>query len=244
MKILVVDDEQLARDRLVRILERMEGYSVVGEARHGLEAVEQAQALAPDVILLDTRMPGMDGLEAARHISQMDAPPAVIFCTAFEEHAIEAFDVQAIGYLLKPVRSADLEDALSRARRANRAQITALVDDDVGSESRTHISARTRRGIELVPVDEVRFFQADQKYVTVRWPEGELLIDDTLRQLESEFGDRFIRIHRNAIVAVKFLEGLERDAQGHYQVRLRGIDDRLDVSRRHVSGLRRFIQSL
>ena len=244
MKILVVDDEQLARDRLVRILERMEGYSVVGEARHGLEAVEQAQALAPDVILLDIRMPGMDGLEAARHISQMDAPPAVIFCTAFEEHAIEAFDVQAIGYLLKPVRSADLEDALSRARRANRAQITALVDDDVGSASRTHLSARTRRGIELVPVDEVRFFQADQKYVTVRWPEGELLIDDTLRQLESEFGDRFIRIHRNAIVAVKFLEGLERDAQGHYQVRLRGIDDRLDVSRRHVSGLRRFIQSL
>ncbi len=244
MKILVVDDEQLARDRLVRILERMEGYSVVGEARHGLEAVEQAQALAPDVILLDIRMPGMDGLEAARHISQMDAPPAVIFCTAFEEHAIEAFDVQAIGYLLKPVRSADLEDALSRARRANRAQITALVDDDVGSESRTHISVRTRRGIDLVPVDEVRFFQADQKYVSVRWPEGELLIDDTLRQLESEFGERFIRIHRNAIVAVKFLEGLERDAQGHYQVRLRGIDDRLDVSRRHVSGLRRFIQSL
>ena len=244
MKILVVDDEKLARDRLVRILERMEGYSVVGEAGHGLEAVEQAQALAPDVILLDIRMPGMDGLEAARHISQMDSPPAVIFCTAFEEHAIEAFDVQAVGYLLKPVRSADLEDALSRARRANRAQLTALVDEDVGSDSRTHISARTRRGIELVPVDEVRYFQADQKYVTVRWPDGELLIDDTLRQLEGEFGERFIRIHRNAIVAVKFLEGLERDAQGHYQVRLRGIDDRLDVSRRHVAGLRRFIQSL
>jgi two-component system response regulator AlgR len=244
MKILVVDDEKLARDRLVRILERMEGYSVVGEAGHGLEAVEQAQALAPDVVLLDIRMPGMDGLEAARHISQMDAPPAVIFCTAFEEHAIEAFDVQAIGYLLKPVRAADLEDALSRARRANRAQLTALVDDDVGSDCRTHISARTRRGIELVPVDEVRYFQADQKYVTVRWPDGELLIDDTLRQLEGEFGERFIRIHRNAIVAVKFLEGLERDAQGHYQVRLRGIDDRLDVSRRHVAGLRRFIQSL
>ena len=244
MKILVVDDEKLARDRLVRILERMEGYGVVGEAAHGREAVEQAQALAPDVILLDIRMPGMDGLEAARHISQMDSPPAVIFCTAFEEHAIEAFDVQAVGYLLKPVRAADLEDALARASRANRAQLSALVEEEVGSESRTHISARTRRGIELVPVDEIRYFQADQKYVTVRWPDGELLIDDTLRQLEGEFGERFIRIHRNAIVAVKFLEGLERDAQGHYQVRLRGIDDRLDVSRRHVSGLRRFIQSL
>ncbi|MEE4302013.1 MAG: LytTR family DNA-binding domain-containing protein, partial [Pseudomonadales bacterium] len=201
MKILVVDDEKLARDRLVRILERTEGYSVVGEAAHGLEAVEQAQALAPDVILLDIRMPGMDGLEAARHIAQMDSPPAVIFCTAFEEHAIEAFDVQAVGYLLKPVRAADLEDALARARRANRAQISALVEEEVGSDRRTHISARTRRGIELVPVDEIRYFQADQKYVTVRWPDGELLIDDTLRQLETEFGERFIRIHRNAIVA-------------------------------------------
>ena len=244
MKILVVDDEKLARDRLIRTLERMDGYDVVGEAAHGLEAVEQTQALSPDLILLDIRMPGMDGLEAARHIAQMDSPPAVIFCTAFEEHAIEAFDVQAVGYLLKPVRAADLEDALARARRANRAQLSALVEDEVGSDARTHISARTRRGIELVPVDEVRFFQADQKYVTVRWPDGELLIDDTLRQLEGEFGERFIRIHRNAIVAVKFLEGLERDAQGHYQVRLRGIDDRLDVSRRHVAGLRRFIQSL
>lgn len=245
MKVLVVDDEQLARDRLVRIVERLEGYDVVGQASHGLEAVRQVQALGPDVVLLDIRMPGMDGLEAARHIAQMDSPPAVIFCTAFEEHAIEAFDVQAVGYLLKPVRSADLEEALSRATRANRAQLAALAEDDpAGSNARTHISARTRRGIELVPVEEIRYFQADQKYVTVRWPGGELLIDDTLRQLENEFGERFLRIHRNALISVKFLEGLERDAQGHYQIKLRGVDDRLDVSRRHVAGLRRFIQAL
>jgi two-component system response regulator AlgR len=245
MKILVVDDEKLARDRLVRIVERLGGYEVVGEAAHGLEAVQKTQALAPDLVLMDIRMPGMDGLEAARHIAQMEAPPAVIFCTAFEEHAIEAFDVQAVGYLLKPVRAADLEDALARAVRANRAQLAALAEEDItGASGRTHISARTRRGIELVPVDEIRYFQADQKYVTVRWPGGELLIDDTLRQLETEFGERFIRIHRNALVAVKYLEGLERDAQGHYQVKMRGLDDRLDVSRRHVAGLRRFIQSL
>lgn len=244
MKILVVDDEKLARDRLVRIVERLDGYDVVGEAGHGLEAVEQAQALAPDLVLLDIRMPGMDGLEAARHLSMMDSPPAVIFCTAFEEHAVEAFDVQAVGYLLKPVRATDLEEALARASRANRAQLAALSDEELGSGARTHISARTRRGIELVPVDEIRFFQADQKYVTVRWPDGELLIDDTLRQLELEFGERFIRIHRNALISVRHLEGLERDAQGHYQVKLRGVDDRLDVSRRHVAGLRRFMQTL
>lgn len=244
MNILVVDDEDLARDRLLRIVERLKvrqsGLAVVGEASNGLEAVRQCQSLLPDVVLLDIRMPGMDGLEAARHIAQMETPPAVIFCTAFEEHAIAAFDAQAVGYLLKPVREHDLEDALARASRANRAQLAALLGEEDTNGRRSHISARTRRGIELVPVEEIRYFQADQKYVTVRWPEGELLIDDPLRQLETEFGERFVRIHRNALVAVRFLESLERDGQGHYRVHMRGID----VSRRHVAGLRRFIQAL
>ncbi|MCC5871138.1 MAG: response regulator transcription factor [Gammaproteobacteria bacterium] len=249
MNILVVDDEDLARDRLLRILDRLAGrqggVEVVGQASNGLEAVRQCQSLLPDIVLLDIRMPGMDGLEAARHIARMETPPAVIFCTAYEEHAIAAFDAQAVGYLLKPVREHDLEDALARASRANRAQLAALLEDgDLQNSQRSHISARTRRGIELVPVDEIRYFQADQKYVTVRWPEGELLIDDPLRQLETEFGDRFVRIHRNALVALRFLESLERDAQGHYRVRMRGIEESLDVSRRHVAGLRRFIQSL
>ncbi len=247
MNILVVDDEDLARDRVLRIVERLQqrqnGLKVVGQACNGLEAVRECQSLAPDIVLMDIRMPGMDGLEAARHIAQMETPPAVIFCTAFEEHAIAAFDAQAVGYLLKPVRENDLEDALARASRANRAQLAALAEDG-DNGGRTHISARTRRGIELVPVDEVRYFQADQKYVTVRWPDGELLIDDTLRQLEVEFGERFVRIHRNALVGVRFLESLERDGQGHYHVRMRGVDDTLDVSRRHVAGLRRFIQTL
>ena len=248
MKILLVDDEDLARERLARLVERLRerggSFDVVGQASNGLDAVRQCQELVPDIVLMDVRMPGMDGLEAARHIAQMETPPAVIFCTAYEEHAVEAFDVQAVGYLLKPVRANDLEDVLARAARANRAQLAALAEEDVGSGVRSHISARTRRGIELVPVDEVRYFQADQKYVTVRGPNGELLVDDTLRQLELEFGERFLRIHRNALVAVRFLESLERNGQGHYHVRLRGIDDRLDVSRRHVAGLRRFIQSL
>ncbi|TVS10600.1 MAG: DNA-binding response regulator [Gammaproteobacteria bacterium] len=247
MNILVVDDEDLARDRVLRIVERLQqrqnGLKVVGQACNGLEAVRECQSLAPDIVLMDIRMPGMDGLEAARHIAQMETPPAVIFCTAFEEHAIAAFDAQAVGYLLKPVRENDLEDALARASRANRAQLAALAQDG-DDNCRTHISARTRRGIELVPVEEVRYFQADQKYVTVRWPDGELLIDDTLRQLEVEFGERFVRIHRNALVGVRFLESLERDGQGHYHVRMRGVEDTLDVSRRHVAGLRRFIQTL
>ena len=242
MKVLIVDDEKLARDRISRMLADVDGYDVVGEAGHGMEAIEQCQRAQPDVVLLDIRMPGMDGLEAARHLMQMEEPPAVVFCTAYEEHAIEAFNVQAVGYLLKPVRREDLINVLRSAKRANKAQLAALMEQD--GDRRSHISARTRRGIELIPIDEVRFFQADQKYVTVRHGEGELLIDETLRELEDEFGERFVRVHRNALVASRYIEGLERDENGHFQIRMRGVDERVDISRRHLSSVRKYVQTL
>jgi two-component system response regulator AlgR len=242
MKVLIVDDEKLARDRISRMLADVDGYDVVGEAGHGMEAIEQCQRAQPDVVLLDIRMPGMDGLEAARHLMQMEEPPAVVFCTAYEEHAIEAFNVQAVGYLLKPVRREDLVNVLRSAKRANKAQLAALMEQD--GDRRSHISARTRRGIELIPIDEVRFFQADQKYVTVRHGEGELLIDETLRELEDEFGERFVRVHRNALVASRYIEGLERDENGHFQIRMRGVDERVDISRRHLSSVRKYVQTL
>ena len=242
MKVLIVDDEQLARDRLARMLTDMNGYEVVGQAANGMQAIERCESTQPDVVLLDIRMPGMDGLEAARHMAGMEQPPAVVFCTAYEEHAIEAFKVQAVGYLLKPVRRDDLSAVLASATRTNRAQLAALAQEE-GSQ-RTHISARTRKGIELVPVDEVRYFQADQKYVTMRHPGGELLIDETLQELETEFGSRFIRVHRNALVSTKYIEGLERNEEGQYQIRLRDIPTGIDISRRHVSSIRRYIQKL
>ncbi len=242
MKVLIVDDEKLARDRISRMLADVDGYDVVGEAGHGMEAIEECQRTQPDVVLLDIRMPGMDGLEAARHLMQMEEPPAVVFCTAYEEHAMEAFNVQAVGYLLKPVRREDLVNVLRSAKRANKAQLAALMEQD--GDRRSHISARTRRGIELIPIEEVRFFQADQKYVTVRHGEGELLIDETLRELEDEFGERFVRVHRNALVASRFIEGLERDENGHFQIRMRGVDERVDISRRHLSSVRKYIQTL
>jgi two-component system, LytTR family, response regulator AlgR len=242
LKILIVDDEPLARDRLERMLGGFGGFDVVGHAGNGLQAIETCQDAQPDIVLLDIRMPGMDGLEAARHMMKMEQPPAVVFCTAYDEHAVEAFDVQAVGYLLKPVRKDDLFKALHNARRTNKAQLAAL---SAGQENRRqHISARTRRGIELVPVESVRYFQADQKYVTMRYDQGELLIDETLRELEQEFGDLFVRVHRNALVGVRYLEGLDRDERGHFQIRLRGIDERIEISRRHMSGVRRLIQSL
>ncbi len=242
MKVLIVDDEQLARNRVARMLENLAGHEVTGQAANGMDAVRLTEEAKPDVVLLDIRMPGMDGLEAARHIAGMEEPPAVIFCTAYEEHAIEAFNVQAVGYLLKPVRKTDLEQALANATRTNKAQLAALSD---GEESRrTHLSARTRRGIELVAVDEVRYFQADQKYITVRHGDGELLIDETLRDLEIEFGDLFVRVHRNSLVASRYIEGLDRDEESRYRIRLRGIEESVDVSRRHVSKVRKFIRTL
>ena len=241
MRVLVCDEEKLARDRLVKLLQAMDQVEVVAEASTGREALLRSQSCQPEVVLLDIRMPDMDGIEAARHLLTLDTPPAVIFCTAYQEHAVAAFKVQAIDYLLKPVGREELAQALSRASKLSHQQLDQA--DGAGSQ-RKHISARTHRGIELVPVDDIRFFLADQKYVTVRYGGGEVLIDQTLKELEDEFVGRFVRIHRNALVALDWIEGLETAGAGHHQVRLKGIDERLVVSRRHVAGLRRMMARL
>lgn len=242
MKVLIVDDEHLARDRLSRMLATLDDVTVVGEAANGLQAVKLAAELQPEIVLMDIRMPGMDGLEAAQHLAGFEEPPAVIFCTAYEEHALEAFDMQAVGYLLKPVRKEKLADALGKSQRVNKAQLVALSEDD--TPRRTHISARTRRGVELIPIDAIAFFQADQKYVTVRHGNSETIVDDTLRELEDEFSDRFVRVHRNALVAAAHVVGLDKTSDGHFQIRLRDLDVALDVSRRHVAAVRKFVKKL
>ncbi|MEM9620964.1 MAG: LytTR family DNA-binding domain-containing protein [Pseudomonadota bacterium] len=241
MRILLVDDETLARDRLRRILEDAD-YEVVGEAANGADAVASCGQLLPDVVLLDIRMPGMDGLEAARHFLALEQPPAVLFCTAYEEHAIQAFDLQAVGYLLKPVRREKLLEALGKTSRLNKAQLAALSAAD--ASRRTHISARTHKGVELIAIDEVKFFQADQKYVTVRSADGEIIVDETLRELEDEFADIFVRVHRNALVARKHIDGLVKGDEGVVFVRLKGVEDTIAVSRRHLPSVRKVIKNL
>ena len=247
MRVMVCDDEKLARDRLARLVSDLDGATVVAEAANGREALTKAQESQPDVVLMDIRMPDMDGLEAAEHLLKSESPPAVIFCTAYDEHALQAFKVHAIDYLLKPVSREDLTAALGRAKNISRGKLQALeteVHSSDGSPRRKHISARTHKGIELVAVDEVRYFMADQKYVTVRHSDGEVLIDETLKELEDEFPGLFVRVHRNALISLAFLEGMEMSTAGHYQVRLRGIDERLTVSRRHVAGLRKVMARL
>ena len=242
MRILIVDDETLARDRLRRMLEADAAHEVVGEAANGAQAVQLCEDLQPELVLLDIRMPGMDGLETARHFLTLTEPPAVIFCTAYEEHAIQAFDLQAVGYLLKPVRKENLLEALGKAMKLNRAQLAALHETD--NARRTHISARTHKGIELIGIDDVRYFQADQKYVTVRFGGGEVIVDETLRELEEEFEDLFIRVHRNALVAKHHIDGLVKDASGQVGLRLRGLDEIVNISRRHLPGVRKLLRNL
>ena len=241
-QVLIVDDELLARQRATRMVERLEGYEVVGEATNGAEALQSINNLDPDIVLLDIRMPGEDGLQTARTIAEMAEPPAVIFCTAYDEYALEAFDTLAVGYLLKPLRQDQLELALSKASRVNKVQKAKLKDPD--PNQRQNIAAKTRRGVELVPIQDIFCFMADQKYVTIMHTGGDTLIDDTLKELEDEFSDTFVRVHRNALVSIKNIEKLERLASGQYELKLKGSDFRPVVSRRHVSSVRELLSSL
>jgi two-component system response regulator AlgR len=230
VRVLIVDDEPPARERLRQLLGEIPGTECVGEAGSGEEAVRLADELEPDVVLLDIRMPGMDGLEAARRLAALPEPPVVILTTAYEQHALEAFDAQAAAYLLKPVRRDRLAAALERAQRPSRAQLARL---GVASQpARSHISVRVRDQLRLIPVEDVLCFVAEQKYTTVRHGGGEDLIEESLRSLEDEFGSRFVRVHRNALVAVAQVERIEREPDGHYAVHLRHGGGRLQVSRR------------
>ena len=230
MKVLICDDEPLAVERLSRLVSKM-GHEVVATAHHGQDALEQARLHHPDVILLDIQMPGMNGLVCAEQLSQLNPRPAIVFCTAYDQHALEAFKSQAQAYLLKPIDPQELEQTFKQLTQLTQAQ-------------RHQIAAKTYRGVELIPVENIYYFLADQKYVTVRHKNGSVLIDETLKELETEFADQFIRIHRNALVSIAYLDGLELVSSGQYQVRLRGLDERLSVSRRHLSTLRERIHQL
>jgi two-component system, LytTR family, response regulator AlgR len=246
MHVLVVDDELLARQRAMRMIESLQDYEVVGEAGNGQAALAAIADLDPDIVLLDIRMPGEDGLSAARKIAEMDEPPAIIFCTAYDEYALEAFGTLAVGYLLKPLQKDALRAALEKARRLNKIQRQEFpkIETAPKDTARKHIAAKTRRGVELILIEDISSFVADQKYVTVRHKDTETLIDDTLKELEDEFAGRFIRIHRNCLVAIHLIEKLERIAGGQYEVHLKNSAYRPVVSRRHVAGVKELLANL
>jgi two-component system response regulator AlgR len=243
MRILIVDDEKLARDRLRELLMEIGGHAVVGEAMNGAEAVEKTTELNPDVLLMDIRMPGMDGLEAAMHLMSLETPPSVIFTTAYDQHALDAFEVNAVDYLLKPIRKDRLDKALAKAGKLSLQQLHEINQAQEQPLARTHISVHLRGNIRLIPVPEIIYFLADSKYVTVRTAKEEHLIEDSLVNLEREFGKVFLRIHRNALVATTYVQGIEKDANGTWQVNLKGLEKKLAVSRRHAVAVRRWARS-
>lgn len=238
-RILIVDDEAPARDRLKRLLAEAEGFECVGEAGDGLEALRSCVTLDPDIVLLDVRMPGLSGIEVARHLSGQQQPPAVVFTTAYDEYALDAFETQAVGYLLKPVRREKLLRALRHAARLTAPGLQRVAAAAGFEARRQHICARLGSELRLIPVESIYCFIADQKYVTVRHGGGEDLIDESLKALGDEFSPDFVRIHRNALVAERHIAAVERAGEGQYTVRLRDGRPPLPVSRRHAGDLLR-----
>lgn len=251
LRIFIVDDEPLARGRLRDLLQDCSEQlplEVVGEAGNGREALEKLAQVAADVVLLDIRMPEMDGLELAQHLNKLPKPdltlprwpPVVIFTTAYDTHAVQAFELHAIDYLLKPIRLGRLYESLSRAREAVPVQMETL--RELLPEPRKHLSIHERGKILLIPLEEVCYLRAEQKYIVVRTSGESYLIEDSLVGMEREFADRFVRIHRNCLVARDAIAGFEKGGEegDGWQVRLKGLDERLPISRRQQHILREF----
>jgi len=237
LRVMVVDDETPARRRLRELLDDCSTslpIAVVGEAANGREALDLMQSAPPDLVLTDIHMPDMDGIELARHLLKLPRPPVVVFTTAFHEHALEAFEVNAVDYLVKPVRVQRLLLALQKVPRLR--PLSAERISLLPSNARRFLSVTERSRVVLVPIDDVIFLKAELKYITIRTKDREFLLEESLTRLEQEFGHRFIRVHRNCLVARDAVRGFERrvndDGDAHWEVLLNGLDESIPVSRR------------
>ncbi len=245
MRLIIADDEPLARRRLRDLIGDIGHHDIVAEAADGKELCERAAQLEPDVVILDIAMPLLDGLEAAHHLATLPNPPAVVFCTAYDKHALAAFDAHAVDYVVKPIRAERLAVALDRAQRFTRERATAIAQEMHGHDARRgHLSSRLRGALKLIPIESIRFLQADEKYVVVHHEHGQDLVEDSLKSLESEFSDRFIRVHRSCLVAVGEPHELTRDSKGCDILKLRSDPTAIEVSRRCLPLLRRRMKIL
>ena len=244
LRVFIVDDEPPARNRLRDLLNdcsQQLAREVVGEAGNGQEALDKLATVTTDVVLLDIRMPQMDGIELAQHLSKLPKPPVVIFTTAYDAYAIKAFDLHAIDYLLKPIRLGRLFEALNRAREAVPVQTEVL--RELLPEPRKNLSIHERGKILLIPIEQVLYLRAELKYITVRTAEREYLIEESLNALEKEFAARFVRIHRNSLVAKDAIAGFEKggeEGESGWLVKLKGLDELLGISRRQQHIVKEF----
>jgi two-component system response regulator AlgR len=237
LRIVLVDDEAPARRRLRELLDDCTAalpLLVVGEAGSGREALQLLGTTPADLVLTDIHMPDMDGIELARHLLKLPMPPVLIFTTAYHEHAIAAFEVHAIDYLVKPVRVQRLLTALQKVPRLKPLSDTKL--NRLPAAARRFLSVTERSRVVLVPIDEIIYLKAELKYITIRTADREFLLEESLTRLEEEFGPRFVRVHRNCLVAREAIRGFERrvsaDGDAHWEVTLRGVTEALPVSRR------------
>lgn len=242
VSVFIVDDESLARERLKRLIQTNTLYQICGEAENGEQALISIPSVKPDIVLLDIRMPGLDGLDVAQHLSKMHPPPAIIFCTAYDEYAFKAFDYNAIGYLLKPVRQEDLFKALGQAKQLSQLQIKQLKQQN--EEKQTTFIAHSWQGHELIPFEDIFYFKADQKYLTVVHRGGETISDQTLKELEQRYANQLVRVHRNTLVNLSHVSSLTKDNEGHYRVLFKDCTDSIQVSRRHVSDVKKQLTHL
>ena len=260
LRIFIVDDERPARERLRELLADGRGEiatEVAGEAASGPEALTLLPESGAEVALVDIHMPAMNGIELARHVQALERPPAVVFVTAHDQYAVEAFEVNAIDYLLKPVRLVRLVAALRKAAGATGERNRLLERERFARADpgpRRFFSAAERGRVTLVPVDEVLFLKAEQKYVAARTREREFLLEDSLARLEQELGGRFLRVHRNCLVARHFIRGVEQmkpdgDEPGEdpgelrWGVRLEGHDGAIRVSRRQWPAVKALVKT-
>lgn len=241
LKVLLVDDEHLARARLRSLLaDCNEPVTVVGEAAHAVQAMEALRRGGCDVVLLDIHMPGADGMALAAALRELPAPPLVVFVTAHVEHAVRAFELEAVDYLTKPVRRERLQQALQKARRLLQPPVVSVAPEPASAADCLLIQDRGRT--ERVPLREVLYLKAELKYITVRTASKEHILDGTLNELEERYRTWLVRIHRNALVARRAVRALEKhhhpqDGEG-WVVRLDGLDERLAVSRRQLAAVR------
>lgn len=245
LRVVVADDEAPARSRLRDLLEDCAAtlaLEIIGEAPNGRVLIDLLQRTPADVVLLDIRMPEMDGVEAAQHILKMPDPPSIIFTTAYDAYALQAFELHAVDYLVKPIRLRRLHDALSRVRSITPLRLDVL--QQIAPEPRKHLSVQERGRVVLVPVDKIIYMRAELKYVTIRTAEREFLLEESLTRLEQEFRERFVRIHRSCLVAREFVEvferGNEESGDSGWVVKLRGLDEKLPVSRRQQHVIKEF----
>lgn len=242
LRVVILDDEALARERLLRLVESLPNYRVEAAFADGLEAIRQIEILKPDLALLDISMPGVSGIEVARHISGFPEAPAIVFCTAFDEYAVQAFEAGAVGYILKPVRPEKLRAALESASRLNKLQLSQLPRteevEDPAQIDKQCLRVKSQRGIQLVPMAEVFCFVADGKYVTAKHSGGETLLEESLAALEEQTAGVFIRCHRSALVRIDAIVSLDRAPDGSHCVSLSEKSISLPVSRRHISDIR------